>query len=108
MTSADTCPFACEAGFVKNKKGRSCTLPSLGHYADSDGVEKPCTTFPHRTTTWEATPQKGVAGDSCPFTCEEGYAKIDESNGARACMIPPLGTYADSDNDNAPTSLYHP
>ena len=95
VTSADTCPFACDAGFVKNKKGRTCTLPSLGHYADSDGVEKPCTTFPHRTTTWGATPQEGVAGDSCPFKCVAGYVKIDESDGTRACG-------PDNDNDDIP------
>ena len=78
VSSAITCPFSCGAGYVKS--GRSCNIPSKGHYGDSLGKEKSCTAiniiggtggFKHFLDNTGSV--KSATG--CTFDCNNGFVK---------------------------------
>ena len=92
--AANTCPFFCSSGYVKNSLGRECKYPSTGSYADAQGNEASCNSITLEGTAI-ATWQKGAASTDtdCPFSCTAGYV-ADSS--ARECNYPTPGTYADA------------
>ncbi len=92
--AANTCPFFCSSGYVKNSLGRECKYPSTGSYADAQGNEASCNSITLEGTAI-ATWQKGAASTDtdCQFSCSGGYV-ADSS--ARECNYPTPGTYADA------------
>ena len=86
--ASDSCPFHCSSGYVKDGQSRACNLPSKGHYADANGVEKGCTGGPPQHAEWlENT--RPLDTDDCLSACRAGYWK-DGAN----CVITPEGEWS--------------
>ena len=82
----DSCPFKCQAGYVKDASGRACNIPPLGKYADANGVTRDCS----KIEDGDATEDDGQGNqipvyadfqdsedpvdhpDKCPFACNSG------------------------------------
>ena len=104
----DSCPFKCQAGYVKDALGRSCSIPPAGMYADADGKARQCNKIidgdgkdadenalyaPFADNTG---PVSGA--DGCPFTCEDGTRPapmvVDgETLHPRVCNADGVGVY---------------
>ena len=92
VTSATSCPFSCNTGYVKS--GRSCNFPSSGNYVTAGNTESPCNSITTEGTA-VATRIVGAASTAttCPFSCTAGYV-VDTST--PKCKYPTQGTYADA------------
>ncbi len=67
--SAVTCPFSCNAGFVK--KNRKCSFPDSGKYVDIRGNQHNCRPI---GTGFGAWIQGATSADNgCLFTCSNGF-----------------------------------
>ena len=95
VTSATSCPFSCNTGYVKI--GRKCNFPSSGNYVTAGNTESPCTAITTEGTA-VATWIVGAASTAttCPFSCTAGYVKDTSAGG---CKYPTQGTYVDSLGD---------
>ena len=92
-SAANSCPFSCTAGYVKN--GRACKIPDKGKYADN-GVEKACSPITGDSGGFDdfAVNLGAVtAADGCGFSCSAGSVK-DSSD--RECNYPTPGSYVNT------------
>ena len=99
VEKANGCPFICYVGYVKNKAGRTCTVPADGYYADVDGNLQECTTEKSDidyVNEIGAITQVGLEvadAANCPFNCLPGF--IPDFNN-RACAELGTGKFSDS------------
>ena len=91
----DKCPFTCNIGYVKqdDKDGRACNVPSVGKYADAEGVEQPCQGSNINFGTLGGQAISVATANDCPFACESGYVKTT-SGSSKTCEVPQAGKYA--------------
>ena len=94
LTYSHECSFECEVGYVKDEsdlKNRKCRAPDSNKYADTGGIEGVCNPV-SGSVTLGGVAESVANGDSCSFTCEEGYV---EDTTQRRCRAPGSGHYAD-------------
>ncbi len=95
--TAATCPFSCNAGFVKS--GRACNIPDQGKYADGAGAMQSCNTPTGATGGFNTFLENRGAVETatdCDFSCNAGFVKI-----GRKCNYPTLGNYVNNQGTEA-------
>ena len=97
-TGTNSCPFSCQAGFVVNRPGGTCDIPSSGMYADASGLEATCTDIGGASTgfQWTQSSNPVASADTCPYTCRSGFTSDD---GNRECNYPREGYYTDGTSE---------
>ena len=77
-STAVSCPFTCNAGYIADFPGNACKYPAPGKYANAQGSEADCDSI---VTTlfdaWSTATGPVDSQDACPFTCQGEYSPVE-------------------------------
>ncbi len=77
-STAVSCPFTCNAGYIADFPGNACNYPAPGYYVNAQGSEADCDSI---VTTlfdaWSTATGPVDSQDACPFTCQGEYSPVE-------------------------------